>query len=102
MLDSNEVDMGNLLIRDVEDALMQRLKLKAELNGTSLQHEASRALERGAPLTGAERRAFFDKIATGRGFPKGKTSGAEMLRAIRDGTEDDEDHDRVVADEDAA
>ena len=99
---SVEVDMGNLLIRDVEDSLVQRLKLKAELNGTSLQHEASRTLERGTPLTGAERRAFFDKIAAERGFPKGKTSGADMLRAIRDGTEDDEDHDGAVAAEDAA
>ena len=94
--------MGNVLIRDVEDALIQRLKLKAELNGTSLQHEASRALERGAPLTGAERRAFFDKMEAEGGFPKVKTSGADMLRAIRDGSEDEEGYEGAVANEDAA
>jgi plasmid stability protein len=81
--------MGDLLIRGVEEAIMQRLKVKARLNRTSLQHEASKALGKGTVLTGAERRAIFDRIEAERGFPKVATSGAEMMRAIRDGDEDE-------------
>ncbi len=85
--------MGNLLIRDVEEAVVQRLKLKAELNGTSLQHEASLALTRGAPLTGADRKAIFDRIEAARGFPKVAISSVDIVRAIRDEAETwDEDH----------
>lgn len=80
--------MGNLLIRDVEEAVVRRLKLKAELNGTSLQHEASLALRRGAPLAGADRRALFEKFERDHGFPKVKISGAEIVREIRDEADD--------------
>lgn len=82
--------MGNLLIRDVEDSIVQRLKTKAEINGTSLQYEASRALERGAPLTGAERKAILDRFEREHGFAKVTTTGADMVRAIRDGDEDED------------
>jgi plasmid stability protein len=81
--------MGNLLIRDVESAIMQRLKVKAKINRTSLQHEASKALGRGTVLTGAERKAIFDRIEAERGFPSVSTGGAEIMRAIRDGDEDE-------------
>lgn len=81
--------MGNLLIRDVDEAIMLRLKAKARVNNSSLQHEASKALGKGTILTGAERRAIFDRIEAARGFPKVATAGAEMMRAIRDGDEDE-------------
>ncbi|QEL23435.1 hypothetical protein FQV39_13235 [Bosea sp. F3-2] len=84
--------MGNLLIRDVEDALVQRLKQRAEINGTSLQHEASVALKRGAPPTAAERKALFEKFEREYGFAKVGTSGADVVRAVRDEMEgEDED-----------
>lgn len=76
--------MGNLLIRDVEDAIVQRLKQRAEINGTSLQHEASVALKRGAPPTASERRALFEKFEREHGFAKVDASGADIVRAIRD------------------
>ena len=75
--------MGNLLIRDVEDAIVQRLKQRAEINGTSLQHEASVALTRGAPPTAAERKALFEKFEREHGFVKVATSGADAVRAVR-------------------
>ncbi len=81
--------MGNLLFRGVEEAIVQRLKVKARLNRTSLQHEASKALGKGTVLTGAERRAIFDRIEVERGFPQVATGGAEIVRAIRDGDEDE-------------
>ena len=77
--------MSDLLIRDVDDHIVQLLKSKAEVNGTSLQHEASKALRKGAPMTAEERRGIFAAIAAQEaGFPKVVTSGADLVRAIRD------------------
>jgi plasmid stability protein len=81
--------MGDLLIRDVDDKLVQLLKSKAEVNGTSLQQEASKALRKGAPMTAEERRGIFAAIeAQGGGFPKVASSGADLVRAIRDDEDD--------------
>jgi len=85
---ARRLGMGNLLIRDVEDTLVQRLKTKAEINGTSLQLEASRALERGAPLTGAERRALLERFEREHGLAKVTIDGADIVREIRDEAED--------------
>lgn len=82
--------MGNLLIRDVEDSIVRRLKTKAEINGTSLQYEASAALKRGAPMTGAERAAVLERFEREHGFAKVSTVGADVIRAIRDGDEDED------------
>lgn len=77
--------MSSLLIRDVDDDLMLRLKTKAELNQTSLQHEASQALKRGSPLTPAERAAVFEQLRrTLGGFPKVRTSGGDLIREMRE------------------
>ncbi len=80
--------MGDILIRNVDEELVGRLKFKAELNGTSLQHEASEALRKGAPMSPEERRALFDKWER-EGMPQGRTSGADMVRAVRDEEDDD-------------
>jgi antitoxin FitA len=80
--------MGNLLLRDVEDDVIQRLKTKARVNRTSLHHEAKSALKRGAPLTGEERRRILDGIKAELGaFPTVKTSGADIVREVREDEE---------------
>lgn len=79
--------MGDLLIRGVDDAIMRRLKQRAEINGTSLQYEASLALKRGAPPTPADRKALLDRFERDHGFPKVPVSGAEMVRSARDEAE---------------
>ncbi len=77
--------MGDLLIRDVDDQLIRTLKSKAEINGTSLQHEAKNALKRGAPLTGAERGKILDEFRKELGgFPKVTMSGADLIREMRE------------------
>lgn len=76
--------MGSLLIRDVEEAIVQRLKAKASLNRTSLQHEAARALRDGTSLTGAERFAMIAQARSAGALPKVTVSGADIVRAIRD------------------
>jgi plasmid stability protein len=80
-----EVLMGDLLIRDVDEQLMHLLKSKAEVNGTSLQQEAKKALKKGAPLTGEERGKIFDELRKELGgFPKVATSGADLIREVRE------------------
>jgi plasmid stability protein len=80
--------MGNLLIRDVEDELVQRLKLKAKINKTSLQYEASKALGKGTSMTGAERFAILENARRNGQLPRADISGAEIVRAIRDDEEE--------------
>jgi plasmid stability protein len=76
--------MGNLLIRDVEDTIVQRLKVKAKINRTSLQHEASKALSKGTSMTGAERLAILEEARRNGKLPKVSITGAEIVREIRD------------------
>lgn len=77
--------MGDILVRAVDDRVVALLKQRAVLNGTSLQTEASRALARGAPLSGEERGRLLQEFArTEGGFPKSDLSGAEILRQVRD------------------
>ncbi len=77
--------MGDLLIRDVDERLIRTLKCKAEMNGTSLQHEAKTALKKGAPLTGEERGRILDELRDELGgFPKVASSGADLVRDMRE------------------
>jgi antitoxin FitA len=76
--------MSNLLIRDVEDATVERLKIRAKLNRTSLQQEASKALKQGTTLTGAERFAIVQEARKAGRLPKVTVMGADVVRAIRD------------------
>lgn len=77
--------MSDLLLRQVDERLIRRLKAKAETNGTSLQHEAKKAMARGAPLTSEEKAAEFEELRRELGgFPKLRTSGAEIVRGVRE------------------
>ena len=78
--------MGDLLIRQVDDAVLRRLKGKAEINGTSLQHEAKKALARGAPLSAEEKAAEYEALRQelGGGFLQTELSGAEIVREVRE------------------
>lgn len=80
--------MGDILIRDVEDDVVQRLKSKADINGTSLQVEARRALSRGSPLSPDERMAVFAELDTlwGDRLPV-DVSGADIVREVREESE---------------
>ena len=50
--------MGQLLIRNVPDETIATFKLKAELNGRSLEQELRELLERNQPFTPEERVAL--------------------------------------------
>lgn len=76
--------MGSLLIRDVDEEIVQRLKIRAKLNRTSLQQEATKALRQGTSLTGAERFAVIEEARRAGKLPKVTVVGADIVRAIRE------------------
>ena len=76
--------MADLLVRNVPDALLQRLKAQAERNGRSMQKEALAVLEAGTQLTMAEwleRADAFRAKAKSWGYLGDST---EMIREDRD------------------
>jgi plasmid stability protein len=54
--------MGQILIRNLDDAVIQRLKTKAELAGKSLEQSLRELLTEHAPLSPEERLAIIDRI----------------------------------------
>jgi antitoxin FitA len=80
--------MAQILLRDVDDALVARLKERARQNHRSLQAEIKAILEEEAPLlaTKEEALAIVDKWqrhweAQGKTF----SDSAEIIRKMRDG-----------------
>ncbi len=53
--------MSQLLVRDLDDETLQRLKLRARRNGRSLQGEAKAILEAAATYTMEEARAVSER-----------------------------------------
>jgi plasmid stability protein len=54
--------MGQVLVRNLDDRVIETLKLKAEIKGRSLEQELRELLTAAAPLTGAEKVALLRKI----------------------------------------
>lgn len=53
--------MAQVLIRNVKDSVIESWKLKAELNGRSLEQELRDLLEQQAPLTTEQKLALIDR-----------------------------------------
>ncbi len=53
--------MGQVLIRNLDDEVIETYKLKARLKGTSVEQYLRDLIEQGAPLTQAERVALIDE-----------------------------------------
>jgi len=75
--------MGQLLVRNLDDDVIEAIKLKAELNGHSLEQELRDILRRAAPLTPQQRLALSRKI---RGMQARKASldSTDIIRSARD------------------
>ncbi len=54
--------MGQVLVRNLDDRVIESLKTKAELKGHSLEQELRDVLTKAAPLTPAEKIALFNKL----------------------------------------
>ena len=75
--------MGQVLIRNLDDHVIESLRLKAELNGHSLEQELREILKRAAGPTAEERLAMMDRVAAMQKKPT-KLLSEDVIREIRD------------------
>jgi plasmid stability protein len=54
--------MGQVLVRTLDDRVIESLNTKAELKGRSLEQELREVLTNAAPLTPVEKIALFKKL----------------------------------------
>ncbi len=76
--------MGQLLIRNVDDRVIESLKLKAELRGHSLEQELREILRQAAGPTLEERLAIIDRVAAMQKKPT-KMLSEDVVRKLRQG-----------------
>ena len=75
--------MGQVLIRNVDDKTIEKLKAKAEINGHSLEQELRNILDRAARPTVEERLAMIDRVAAMQKKPT-KLLSEDIIRRMRD------------------
>jgi plasmid stability protein len=76
--------MGQVLIRNIDDRTIERLKLKAELRGHSLEQELREILDRAAGPTAEERLAMIDRVAAMQRKPT-KMLSEDIVKKLREG-----------------
>jgi antitoxin FitA len=76
--------MGQVLIRNIDDRTIERLKLKAALKGHSLEQELREILDRAAGPTAEERLAMIDRVAAMQRKPT-KMLSEDIVRKLREG-----------------
>ncbi|HRJ69616.1 MAG TPA: hypothetical protein PK812_08410 [Beijerinckiaceae bacterium] len=79
--------MGQILVRNLDDGVIARLKSKAKRDGKSLEQTAREALTSAVRPSRAEVIAELDRIRA-MSKPSAVTS-VELLRAFRDGDDPD-------------
>jgi antitoxin FitA len=75
--------MAQVTIRNIDDAVIARLKRKAALHGRSLEQQLRLILTEAAPLTPKERLAIADEIAAMTPGPLADDS-TDLIREDRD------------------
>jgi plasmid stability protein len=75
--------MGNMLVRNLDDDVIARLKRRAEDRGTSLEQVARDALTEASKLTREEFLARADALRAR--IPPQSTDSTDIIRAMRDG-----------------
>jgi plasmid stability protein len=75
--------MGQVLVRNLDDDVIEAIKLKAELKGHSLEHELREIIRQASPLTPEERVALSRKIRAMQAKPA-KLDSTRIIRAARD------------------
>jgi antitoxin FitA len=79
--------MGQVLVRNLDDQVIESLKTKAELKGRSLEQELRDVLTNAAPLTPSEKIALFHKLRA----MTPPLSDVDVRAAIRRGRDDEFD-----------
>lgn len=75
--------MGQVLVRNLDDQVIEAIKLKAELKGHSLEQELREIIKQAAPLLPEERLALSDRIRAMQTAPATMVS-EDILRHDRD------------------
>jgi antitoxin FitA len=79
--------MGQVLVRNLDDRVIESLRTKAELKGRSLEQELREVLTNAAPLTPAEKIALFNKL---RAMTR-PLGNVDVRAAVRRGRDDEFD-----------
>lgn len=74
--------MGSVIIRNLDDAVIETFRTKAELNGRSLEAELREALRQSAPLSQVQKRQLLDHVRIV--LPPGSPDGVDLIREARD------------------
>jgi plasmid stability protein len=77
--------MGQVLVRNLDERVIENLKFKADLKGHSLEQELRDILTAAAPLSGAEKIALSRKVR----LSSPKLKDFDVSRAIRAGRDDE-------------
>lgn len=79
--------MAQVIVRNLEEAVVQAWKLKAELSGRSLEQELRLLLEQQAPLSAEQKVEMFRRVQAM--TPKGvkQTPAEDLIREDRDNDE---------------
>jgi antitoxin FitA len=85
--DSVGAAMGQVLVRNLDDRVIESLKTKAELKGCSLEQELRDVLTNAAPLTPEEKIALFRKLRA----MTPPLADVDVRAAIRHGRDDEFD-----------
>lgn len=75
--------MAQVIIRNLDDHVVQTLKTKAELHGKSLEQELRDILTGAARLTTEEKLALVDRFHAAAPKPQ-KSDSAQLIREDRD------------------
>ncbi|OJX68515.1 hypothetical protein [Magnetospirillum sp. 64-120] len=73
--------MGSVVIRNLDDAIINQFRTKAELNNRSLEAELREALAAQAPLTPEQKLALIEKVRVI--LPPGSPDSVELIREDR-------------------
>ena len=74
--------MATIIIRNLDDAVAERLKLQARLRGTSVEQEARRLLTEGTKLSRKEIAA--EAAAMRARLPRSSVGSVDLIREDRD------------------
>jgi plasmid stability protein len=80
-----EVPVSDLLVRDLDDRVIDQLRARAELRGRSVEQEARDLLTAAAPLTAADKLALVRRLRAR--MPD--LSHVDVEALIRSGREED-------------
>ncbi|OAN55241.1 hypothetical protein A6A04_11305 [Paramagnetospirillum marisnigri] len=74
--------MGSVLIRNLDDSIIDSFRTKAELNGRSLESELRDALRQTAPLSPEQKREILGRVKIT--LPPGSPDPTDLIRQERD------------------